>query len=65
MPNSWDIFDEAARLKLEQYLRDKDGTLIPQRYADLAGDTLKGGLEDKARYVLMLESLFYVIDGIF
>jgi len=54
LPNSWDIFDEAARLKLEQYLRDKDGTLIPQRYADLAGDTLKGGLEDKARFLILL-----------
>ena len=54
LPPSWNVFDAVYRERIETFLRGRDGAVDPQRYVNLAGDTLKGGIEQKLRDFIMV-----------
>jgi hypothetical protein len=44
---SWHILEEGARAVLEAQLRDQSGAISWEKYQDLAGNVLRGSLDDR------------------
>jgi len=54
LPDSWNILDQGVRNNLEKKLAGSDGTISFEKYQNLAGDAVKGNIEDKTRFLFVL-----------